>query len=60
MTDTKHYSGARCASSSSLRASPAKGRIEVGADAGLTVFDLATALDRAICGTPFQPSAGVT
>ena len=36
-----------------------KGRIEVGADADLTVFDAATILDRATYESPAQTSAGV-
>jgi N-acyl-D-aspartate/D-glutamate deacylase len=36
-----------------------KGRVQVGADADLTVFDPTTILDRATYGDPFQPSAGI-
>jgi dihydroorotase len=36
-----------------------KGRIEVGADADITVFDAATVLDRATYESPAQPSAGI-
>ena len=36
-----------------------KGRIEVGADADLTVFDAATIVDRATYESPAQTSAGV-
>jgi len=36
-----------------------KGRLAVGADADVTVFDAATVLDRATYGDPYQPSAGI-
>ncbi|MFK7897024.1 MAG: amidohydrolase family protein [Myxococcota bacterium] len=36
-----------------------KGRVQVGADADLTLFDAATILDRADYGDPFQGSAGI-
>lgn len=36
-----------------------KGRIQVGADADITVFDPAVVIDRATYENPFQPSAGI-
>jgi hypothetical protein len=35
-----------------------KGRVQVGADADLAIFDLATVADRATYASPAQPSAG--
>ncbi|MBA2671122.1 MAG: amidohydrolase family protein [Gemmatimonadetes bacterium] len=36
-----------------------KGRIRVGADADITIFDTATILDRATYAEPLRPSAGI-
>lgn len=36
-----------------------KGRLRVGADADITVFDAATVIDRATYEKPDQPSAGI-
>ncbi len=36
-----------------------KGRVKVGADAVITVFDTASLIDRATFETPMQPSSGV-
>jgi N-acyl-D-aspartate/D-glutamate deacylase len=37
-----------------------KGRIRMGADADITVFDPATVIDRATYTEPLLPSAGIT
>lgn len=36
-----------------------KGRVGIGADADLTIFDPSEILDRATYGNPFQPAAGI-
>jgi len=36
-----------------------KGRIQIGADADITVFDPATVIDRATYADAFQPSSGI-
>jgi N-acyl-D-aspartate/D-glutamate deacylase len=37
-----------------------KGRVQVGADADITVFDPATVIDNATFENPYQPSSGIT